>query len=206
MKENEAVNNEEALEAEKVEAEDVETEVINDDDIVIEEAEAETVQEVGEEVAEDMKSLAETLVKAEAEAKQNLDRYQRTMAEFENFRKRTLKEKSQMFENGAKEVLEGLLPVVDNFERAILHITDDEKELSFTKGVDMIYKQLVETMKNIGVEEIEAKGQPFDPNLHHAVSHEDDPDYDDNIVVEVFQKGYTYKDSVLRHAMVKVVN
>jgi len=162
--------------------------------------------EVDVQVFDESKELAESLVKVEAALKESQDRYARTMAEFDNFRKRTLREKSAMHENGAKEVLEKLLPIVDNFERAIDHISDDEKDLAITQGVEMIYKQLMGTLSEVGVEEIEAKNQEFDPNLHHAVSHEDNDDYDDNMVVEVFQKGYMYNDSVLRHSMVKVVN
>jgi molecular chaperone GrpE len=111
-----------------------------------------------------------------------------------------------MYDNGSKEVLEKLLPIVDNFERAISHIKEDEKELAITQGVSMIFKQLMTTLNELGVTEIDAHLQEFDPNLHHAVSHEENEDYDDNLVAEVFQKGYMYKDAVLRHSMVKVVN
>lgn len=150
--------------------------------------------------------LAEALVKAESALKEANDRYQRTMAEFDNFRKRTIKEKASMFENGAKEVLEKLLPVVDNFERALTHVKEEEKELAITQGVEKIYKQLMATFTELGVEEIDAHLKEFDPNFHHAVSHEENEDYDDNLVQEVYQKGYLYKESVLRHSMVKVVN
>lgn len=150
--------------------------------------------------------IAEQLVKAELALKEANDRYQRTMAEFDNFRKRTLKEKSAMFESGAKDVLEKLLPVLDNIERAISHIKEDEKNLSITQGVEMIYKQFMASFDEIGVTEIDALHKEFDPNFHHAVSHEDNDAYDDNLVADVFQKGYMYKDSVLRHSMVKVVN
>ncbi len=138
--------------------------------------------------------------------KENADKYQRAMAEFDNFRKRTIKEKATMYDNGVKEVLEKLLPAIDNFERALEHITDAEKDLSITKGVEMIYKQLTDTMTELGVKEIDALHQEFDPNLHHAVTHEENDAYDDNLVAEVFQKGYMYKDTVLRYSMVKVVN
>ncbi len=159
-----------------------------------------------EETAEEADDYSESFIAKEAEAKEHLDRLQRTMAEFDNFRKRTLKEKSQMYENGAKDVLEKLLPVIDNFERALSCIKDDEKKQPFVKGVDMIYKQLMATLSDIGVEEIEAEGQEFDPNLHHAVSHEENDEYGDNQVAEVMQKGYLYRDQVLRYSMVKVVN
>lgn len=199
---------------ETIEVESQESESISDDAIEVEaeafneeEENSEEVEETEEaEEDDDMKKLAKALMAAEAQLKESQDRYTRTMAEFENFRKRTLREKAQMHENGSKEVLEKLLPVVDNFERAIGHITDEEKDLAITQGVEMIYKQLMGTLNEVGVEEIEAVNCEFDPNLHHAVSHEDNEDYDDNMVQDVFQKGYMFKDTVLRHSMVKVVN
>jgi len=172
------------------------TEVEDDDAIEVE------VLESFDEATE----VAIALVKAEAALKEANERYQRTMAEFDNFRKRTLKEKASMFENGAKEVLEKLLPVVDNFERALTHVKEEEKELAITQGVEKIYKQMMATFNELGVEEIDAHHKEFDPNFHHAVSHEENDAYDDNLVQEVYQKGYLYKESVLRHSMVKVVN
>ncbi|MCT4543608.1 MAG: nucleotide exchange factor GrpE [Vallitalea sp.] len=146
------------------------------------------------------------LKEKEKEVKEYVDKLQRTMAEFDNFRKRTIREKSMMYENGAKETLEKLLPIVDNFERALDSISDEEKELPFTQGVEMIFKQLVSAMSELGVEPIDAEGKEFDPNFHHAVTHAEDEEYGENIVSEVFQKGYMYNDTVLRHSMVKVVN
>lgn len=134
------------------------------------------------------------------------DKLVRNMAEFDNFRKRTDKEKSQMFEIGAKSVIEKILPVVDNFERALDAATDEEKETPFVQGIDKIYKHMMTTFEEIGVTPIDAVGKEFDPNLHNAVMHDEDPDMDENIVSEQFQKGYMYKDSVVRHSMVKVVN
>ncbi|PKM50816.1 MAG: nucleotide exchange factor GrpE [Firmicutes bacterium HGW-Firmicutes-7] len=139
-------------------------------------------------------------------AKGYLDKLQRTMAEYDNFRKRTIKEKSQMYENGAKEVFEKYLPIVDNFERALESASEEEKASSFVQGIEMIYKQLIGTMKELGVEEMDALFKEFDPNLHHAVSHEENENYGENEVIEVLQKGYTYKDRVLRFSMVKVAN
>ena len=149
---------------------------------------------------------SETSKKMENENKELLNRLQRSMAEFDNFRKRTLKEKSMMYENGAKECLEAILPVVDNFERAIGSCEEDIKETAFVKGIEMIYNQLESVLKEIGVAEIEAVGKEFDPNYHNAVTHVDDDEYGENEVVEQFQKGYIYKDSVLRYSMVKVAN
>lgn len=139
-------------------------------------------------------------------AKSYLDKLQRTMAEYDNFRKRTIKEKSQMYENGSKEVFEKFLPIIDNFERALGIASEEEKENSFVQGIEMIYKQLLGAMKDLGVEEMDALYQEFDPNLHHAVSHEEDENYGENEVIEVLQKGYMFKDRVLRFSMVKVVN
>lgn len=134
------------------------------------------------------------------------DRLVRNMAEFDNFRKRTDKEKSQMFEIGAKSVIEKILPVVDNFERALDAASDEEKETPFVQGIDKIYKHMMTTLEEIGVTPIDAVGKEFDPNLHNAVMHDEDEEMDENIVAEQFQKGYMYKENVVRHSMVKVVN
>lgn len=142
----------------------------------------------------------------EVKSREYLDRLQRTVAEFDNFRKRTIKEKSVMYENGSKEVLEKMLPVIDNFERAIGHMSTEEEATSLAQGVVMIYKQLMSVLSDVGVDEIPAVGQEFDTNIHHAVAHEDNPEYGENEVQEVLQKGYMFKDRVLRHSMVKVVN
>ena len=128
------------------------------------------------------------------------------MAEFDNFRKRTEKEKSGMFELGAKSVVEKLLPVVDNFERGLATVPEEQKEDPFVVGVDKVYKQLLTVFDEIGVKAIEAVGQPFDPNFHNAVMHVEDDEQGENVVVEEFQKGYMYHDSVVRHSMVKVAN
>ena len=134
------------------------------------------------------------------------DRVQRQMAEFDNFRKRTEKEKSQMFEVGAKSILEKLLPVVDNFERGLAAISDEEKESSVASGMDMIYKQLTAMLEECGVKPIEAEGQPFDPDFHNAVMHIEDEAYGENVVAQELQKGYMYHDTVLRYSMVQVAN
>ena len=134
------------------------------------------------------------------------DRLTRQMAEFDNFRKRTEKEKSQMYEIGAKDIIDKILPVVDNFERGLSGVTEEEKESPFVQGMEMIYKQLMTTLEEVGVKPIEAVGKEFDPNFHNAVMHIDDENFGDNIVAEEFQKGYMYRDSVVRHSMVKVAN
>jgi len=134
------------------------------------------------------------------------DRVTRQMAEFDNFRKRTEKEKSAMYEIGAKSVIEKLLPIVDNFERGFSTVAEEDKEDSFVKGMEMVYKQILTTFETIGVKPIEAVGQEFNPDLHNAVMHVDDENVGENIIVEEFQKGYTYHDSVVRYSMVKVAN
>lgn len=134
------------------------------------------------------------------------DRVTRQMAEFENFRKRTEKEKSQMFEVGVKTMVEKILPVVDNFERGLAQVPEDKKNDSFVEGMNMIYKQMMTAFDEIGVKPIEAVGKEFDPNLHNAVMHVDDDTLPENSIVEEFQKGYIYHDQVVRHSMVKVAN
>lgn len=133
------------------------------------------------------------------------DKVMRQMAEFENFRKRTEKEKTQMFEVGAKSIIEKILPVVDNFERGLAGV-DENTEDPFAQGMQMVYKQLMTSLEEAGVTPIEAVGQEFNPDFHNAVMHVEDEEAGENIVVEEFQKGYTYKDFVVRHSMVKVAN
>ena len=134
------------------------------------------------------------------------DRLMRQMAEFDNFRKRTEREKAQMFEIGAKDIIEKILPVVDNFERGFAGLSEEELATPFAQGMDKVYKQMVSTLETAGVKPIEAVGKEFDPNLHNAVMHEDNEEFGENIVSEEFIKGYTYRDSVVRHSMVKVAN
>lgn len=159
-----------------------------------------------DEIEGEAKDSEEKTPKQENLAKEYMDKLLRTMAEYDNFRKRTIKEKSQMYENGAKEVFEKIIPIVDNFERALTSVSEEEKESSFTQGIEMIYKQLVGTLNNLGVEEMDVLHKEFDPNLHHAVSHEENEEYGTNVVIEVFQKGYMFKERVLRFSMVKVAN
>ena len=134
------------------------------------------------------------------------DKVARQMAEFDNFRKRTEREKSQMYEVGAKDIIEKILPVVDSFERGFAAAGEDKKEDPFVEGMDKVYKQLVTTLEEAGVKAIEAVGQPFDPEFHNAVMHIEDESLGENVVAEEFQKGYMYRDSVVRHSMVKVAN
>ena len=134
------------------------------------------------------------------------DRLTRQMAEFDNFRKRTEKEKSQMYEIGAKDIIEKILPVVDNFERGLSSVSEEDKATPFAEGMEKIYKQLMTTLEGIGVKPIEAVGQEFNPDFHNAVMHVEDEELGENIIAEEFQKGYMYRDSVVRHSMVKVAN
>ena len=129
----------------------------------------------------------------------------RQMAEFENFRKRTEKEKSQMFETGAKSIIEKILPVIDNFERGLAAVPENEQDSPFVDGMDKIYKQLLTELENAGVTPIEAVGQEFDPELHNAVMQVESEEYESGIVAQELQKGYKYRDTVVRHSMVAVV-
>lgn len=134
------------------------------------------------------------------------DKYQRLFAEFQNFRSRSDKEKSAMFEVGARSIVEKILPVVDNIERGVAALSEEDLDSPVGQGMNLIYKQLLQTMEDMGVVAIEAKGQEFDPELHNAVMHEDNDELGENIVSEELQKGYKYKDTVVRHSMVKVAN
>ena len=194
---------------EEMEEEILENEEINDT------AEEETVEEAEEAVEEEPETEKEKgsfFKKKEKKDKKDekieelTDRVRRQMAEFDNFRKRTEKEKTQMFETGAKSIVEKILPVVDNFERGLAAVTEEEKGTPFVEGMEKIYKQMMTVLEEAGVKPIEAVGQEFDPNLHNAVMHVEDEEFGENIIAEEFQKGYTYRDSVVRHSMVKVAN
>ena len=178
----------------------------------VEEAE-ETSEEAGSEEAKEdaekktgKKLFGKKKDKKDEKIEELTDKLTRQMAEFDNFRKRTEKEKSQMYEVGAKDIIEKILPVVDNFERGLDAVKEEDKEDPFVQGMEKVYKHLVTTLEGIEVKPIEAVGQPFDPDFHNAVMHVEDENFGENIVVEEFQKGYTYRDSVVRHSMVKVAN
>lgn len=152
------------------------------------------------------RELELALKKSEEQVADLTDKYQRLMAEFENARKRTAKESTRMYDVGAKEILEKLLPVIDNFERGLATLTEEEKELPFIQGIDKIYKQFVTVLTDCHVEPMNAEGTQFDPDLHNAVMHVEDEELGENVVAEELLKGYKYKDMVLRHSMVKVAN
>lgn len=173
-----------------------------------EEQEVEEVEESGD-VKKEKKQKCEKKIKKdkkEEQIEELKDKLTRQMAEFDNFRKRTTKEKSAMYEVGAKEVLEKILPVVDNFERGLAAVPEEDKGQPFVEGMDKIYKQLLTVLEELGVTAIEAVGEAFNPDYHNAVMHVEDDNYEENTVAEEFQKGYLYKEAVLRHSMVKVAN
>ncbi len=144
--------------------------------------------------------------KKDEKSEELTDRLTRQMAEFDNFRKRTEREKSQMYEIGAKDIIEKILPVIDNFERGLAAVPEESKEDPFVEGMEKIYKQIMTTLEGVGVKPIEAVGQEFNPDFHNAVMHVEDEEAGENIITEEFQKGYMYHDSVVRHSMVKVAN
>ena len=171
-----------------------------------EEALEETAEEGSEKGAKGLFKRKSKKDKKDEQIEELKDKLTRQMAEFDNFRKRTEKEKSAMYEVGAKDIIEKILPVIDNFERGLSAVTEEQKDDSFVTGMEMIYKQIMTTLDGVGVKVIEAVGQEFNPDLHNAVMHVEDEEAGENIIVEEFQKGYTYRDSVVRHSMVKVAN
>ena len=144
--------------------------------------------------------------KLEQQIEDLTDRLKRNMAEFDNFRKRTEKEKAQMFDMGARTIIEKILPVIDNFERGLAAVPEEQKDDAFVTGMDKVYKQMLTELDAIGVKPIEALGKEFDPDLHNAVMQVESEEYEPGIVAQELQKGYTYKDNVVRHSMVAVVS
>ena len=184
-----------------------------------EEVKVETKEEQPETEASKKEETSETEEKPEKKKKKGFkkkdkkdeqieelnDKYQRLFAEFQNFRSRSDKEKTA-FETGARSIIEKILPVVDNFERGVAALSEEDLESPVGQGMNLIYKQLLQTLEDIGVEAIEAQGKEFDPELHNAVMHEDNDELGENVVSEELQKGYKYRDTVVRHSMVKVAN
>ena len=187
---------------ETVEAETVEAEVVEED----EEAEAPGDGDADKAEKKGFFKKKDKKDKKDIQIEELTDRVKRQMAEFDNFRKRTEREKASMFEMGSRNVVEKILPVVDNFERGLATIPECDKESAVATGMEKIYKQLMTTLEELEVKPIEAVGQPFDPNFHNAVMHVEDESLGENVVAEEFQKGYMYRDSVIRHSMVKVAN
>ena len=194
-----------------------------EDDEIKDKIEEETLDEVKEEDQdlEDIKKVLEEALSAEEEANAAddaskdskdakiadlEDRLKRQIAEFDNFRKRTEKEKSAMFDMGARHIIEAILPTIDNFERGLKTVPEDKEAKAFYDGMEMIYKQMLKVLSDVGVTAIDCLDKEFDLNLHNAVMHVEDEAYGNNIIIEEFQKGYKYKDTVIRHSMVKVAN
>ena len=203
---------EEAVEAQKAaeqeedaEAESVSGEQKAEGEADSEEGASEEEPEKAEEEPEKMKKKKKK-EKWEERIEELEDRVKRQMAEFDNFRKRTEKEKSHMYEVGAKDVIEKILPVVDNFERGLASVPEDQKSDPVIDGMEKVYRQLMTILTDLGVTPIEAVGEEFDPNYHNAVMHVEDEELGENVVAEEFQKGYMYRDTVIRHSMVKVAN
>ena len=169
-----------------------------------ENGEATSEETSGEESVERSQAVEEGSSEENPELLQLKDKYLRTLAEYENFRKRSEKEKAQMFELGAKSIIEALLPVVDNFERALSHVQEEEKDSPFVKGIEGIYKQIQKMFADCNIQEIEALGKKFDPALHNAVMTEEEGDAEEDTITQDLQKGYTYRGNVVRHSMVKV--
>ena len=198
-KENFSVEQEEAANTEEVTEE-----TTTEEAPAKEEATEAATEEAGKQDAKDKKHhKKEKKDKRDEQIADLTDRVKRQLAEFENFRTRSEKEKSQMFDMGAKTIIEKILPVVDNFERGLANAPEGD---AFADGMKMIYKQMLTSLEEAGVKAIEAEGTEFNPDFHNAVMHIDDDQYGENIVVEELQKGYTYHDQVVRHSMVKVAN
>lgn len=196
-------------------------------DVMMEEASAETVEETTEELNEEAEEITEATEETSEEVSEETtkkegffkkkkdkkdeqieelnDRVKRQMAEFENFRKRSEKEKSMMFDMGAKNVIEKILPIVDNFERGFTTVEEADQDDAFVQGMQQVYKQLMTELDAIGVKPIEALGQEFNPDFHNAVMQVESEEYESGIIAQEFMKGYMYKDTVVRHSMVGVV-
>lgn len=196
------------IENEEVDTETTKSTETTENAQAVEEAstESEVEGKTGEEALESENKEAEKKDKKDLKIEELNDKYMRTFAEFDNFRKRTEKEKAAMFEVGAKSIVEKILPIVDSFERGLATVTEEQKSEPFVEGMDKVYKQLMTTLSDAGVKPIEALNTEFNPDFHNAVMHIEDENVDENIIVEEFQKGYMYHDSVVRHSMVKVAN
>ena len=192
-------------EAKKSAAEAKETEADTEDTTETSEEDTEEAEDTAEKKP-GKKLFGKKKDKKDEKIEELTDKLTRQMAEFDNFRKRTEKEKSQMYEVGAKDIIEKILPVVDNFERGLDAVPEEKKEDPFIQGMEKVYKQFMTVLESVEVKPIEALGNQFDPNFHNAVMHVEDENFGENEVAEEFQKGYMYRDSVVRHSMVKVAN
>ncbi|NLK98554.1 MAG: nucleotide exchange factor GrpE [Epulopiscium sp.] len=196
------------MEQDKTLNNEVDNEILDSAEIEANQEEKSTKEENtdAELTSQNVEEIQNKLKEKEKECDELKDRLQRTMAEFDNFRKRTTKEKAVLYEDGIRNTIEQILPVIDNFERALGTAQKDEQSNSFLQGMEMIYRQFKDILNSMGVEEIKAVGETFDPNLHNAVTHVEDEAFGENEIVEEFQKGYIFKDKVIRYSMVKVAN
>lgn len=207
----------EAAEEETEAAEEVIEDAEAEEAVSVEESPGDSGEDVSEEAPEEASMSRAEKKAARKQAKHDKkadackeqiaqleDKVKRQLAEFENFRNRSEKEKQAMFETGAKSVIEKMLPVVDNFERGLATVPEEKKEDPFVDGMTRVYKQLLTELENIGVKPIEAVGKEFDPNLHNAVMQTESEEYESGVIAQELQKGYTYRDSVVRHSMVSV--
>lgn len=206
-------NENEAAEAESKAAENTQEQEVQNEEETREAAEGNEAEDSEEKDSEEKDSKDKGLFgkkkkkdKKDEQIEDLNDRLRRQMAEFDNFRKRSEKEKSQMFDMGARSIIEKVLPVVDNFERGLAAVPEDQKDDAFVTGMDKVYKQLMTEFDSIGVKPIEALGQEFNPDLHNAVMQVESDEYEPGVVAQELQKGYTYKDTVVRHSMVAVVS
>lgn len=213
-KENEAAKKNEAENAENQEESNTENAKENEEENTLENSAAENEeasenseeQEDGKDKKKGFFKKKEKKDERDEQIAELKDSLLRNRAEFENFRKRSEKEKSQMFEIGAKSIVEKILPVIDNFERGFDTLKDEEKDLPFAAGMKKIYEQMLTSLSEAGVKPIEALGQEFNPDFHNAIMHEDNDEVGENIIVQEFQKGYMFRDTVVRYSMVKVAN
>lgn len=205
---NEAVTDTEGIVDEATKTEDAATDAQADEKDAAgvntgdKEAEAESTEKEGKKIFGKKDKKKD---KAQEKIEELEDKVKRQLAEFENFRNRSEKEKTAMFETGAKSVIEKMLPVIDNFERGLAMIPEEEKDTPFADGMNKIYKQMVTELDGLGVKPIEAVGKEFDPNLHNAVMQVESDEYESGVIAQELQKGYTYRDTVVRHSMVAVV-
>lgn len=190
--------------AETSETESTETE--NSEELVEETGEDDKSEEGDEKSDKKKRKVFKKKDKKDQQIEELNDKYQRLFAEFQNYRSRSEKEKSAMFEVGAKSIIEKILPVVDNFERGIAALSEEDLDSPVGQGMNLIYKQMATALEEMGVTVIETEGKEFDPELHNAVMHEDNEELGENMISQEFQKGYKYRDTVIRHSMVKVAN
>ena len=198
---------EEAKKAAEEQAEEVVKEAVEDEIEITDSEEVESDEtEVEEENGKKRFGRKPKKDKKDEKIEELTDKLTRQMAEFDNFRKRTEKEKSAMYEIGAKDIIEKILPIVDNFERAFQTVAEEDKEDAFVTGMEMIYKQILTTLEGVGVKPIDAVGQEFNPDLHNAVMQVESEEFESGVIAQELQKGYTYRDTVVRYSMVAVVS